>query len=39
MKKEYLLRRGEETHTKKSALVPMVEEPYYLFHHILSNRF
>jgi hypothetical protein len=39
MKKEYLLSRGEETHTKKSARVPKVEEPYYLCHHILSDRF
>jgi hypothetical protein len=39
MKKEYLLSRGEETHTKKSARVPKVEEPYYLYHHILSDRF
>jgi hypothetical protein len=38
MKKEYLLSRGEETHTKKSARVPKVEEPYYLCHHILSDR-
>jgi hypothetical protein len=39
MKKEYLLSRGEETHTKKSARVPKVEEPYYLCHHILSDQF
>jgi hypothetical protein len=39
MKKKYLLSRGEETHTNKSARVPKVEEPYYLCHHILSNRF
>jgi hypothetical protein len=39
MKKEYLFSRGEETHTKKSVRVPTVEEPYYLCHHILSDRF
>jgi hypothetical protein len=39
MKKEYLLSRGEKTHTKKSAQVPKVEEPYYLCHCILSDRF
>jgi hypothetical protein len=33
------LSRGEETHIKKSARVPKVEEPYYLCHHILSDRF
>jgi hypothetical protein len=31
------LSRGEETHTKKSARVPKVEETYYLYHHILSG--
>jgi hypothetical protein len=39
MKNEYLLSRGEKTHTKKSARVPKVEEPYYLCHHILFDRF
>jgi hypothetical protein len=39
MKKEYLLSRGEETHTKKSAGVPKVEEPYYLCHNIFYGRF
>jgi hypothetical protein len=39
MKKEYLLSRGEETHTKKSAPVPKAEKPYYLCHHILSDQF
>jgi hypothetical protein len=39
MKKEYLLNRGEETHTKKSVRVPKVEESYYLCHHILSDDF
>jgi hypothetical protein len=39
MKKEYLLRQGMETHSKKSARVPKVEETYYLCHHILSDRF
>jgi hypothetical protein len=39
MKKEYLLSQGEETHTKKCARVPKVEEPYYLCHYILSDRF
>jgi hypothetical protein len=39
MKKEYLFNRGEETHTKKSVRVPKVEEPYYLCHHVLSDRF
>jgi hypothetical protein len=39
MKKEYLLSWGEETHTKKSARVPKVEEPYYLCHHIFYDRY
>jgi hypothetical protein len=39
MKKEYLSSQGEETHTKKGARVPKVEESYYLCHHILSDRF
>jgi hypothetical protein len=39
MKEEHLLSQGEETHTKKSARVPKVEEPYYLCHHIISDRF
>jgi hypothetical protein len=39
MKKEYPLSRGEETDTKKSARVPKVEEPHYLCHHILFDRY
>jgi hypothetical protein len=39
MKKEYLLSRGEETHTKVSARVPKVEEPKYHYYHILSGSF
>jgi hypothetical protein len=39
MKKEYLLSQGEEIHTKKSARVPKVKEPYYLYHYILSDQF
>jgi hypothetical protein len=39
MKKEYLFSRGEEIHTKKSAQVPKVDEPYYLCHHIVSDQF
>jgi hypothetical protein len=39
MKKKYPLSRGEETHTKKSTRLHKVEEPYYLCHHILSDRF
>jgi hypothetical protein len=39
MKKEYLLSRYEETHNKKSARVPKIQEPYYLCHHIFFNRF
>jgi hypothetical protein len=39
MIKEYLLSLGEETHTKKSAQVFKVEEPYYLCHHILFDQF
>jgi hypothetical protein len=39
MKMEYLLSRCEETHTKKSARVAKVEEPYYLCHRILFDRF
>jgi hypothetical protein len=32
-----LLSRSEEAHTKKSARVPKIEEPYYLCYHILSD--
>jgi hypothetical protein len=39
MKNDYLLSRGEETHIKKSVRVPKVEDPYYLCHYILSDRF
>jgi hypothetical protein len=39
MKKEYLLSRSDETHTKKIARLPKVEEPYYLWHHIHSYHF
>jgi hypothetical protein len=37
--KKHLLSRGEEAHTKKSAHVPNIEEPYYHCYHFLSGRF
>jgi hypothetical protein len=36
---EHLLRWGEKTHTKKSAWVPKIKEPYYICYHILSDVF